>query len=283
MYVNANLEIQKRLEDLYGLPFEVKGDIHSKDPWFCVRPYNSDEDLFCVVLKIKNRLRIVIEVTPEKYAAFSISDMAVASDSQKKRFVDYARIFESLKAKIDFLVNDSVCDPCSPETWPEKWNKYKMRITRSPVISENDVFDEVVIVTEWAAIVTGMFLSLLNVVDAAEEGRLEGQLSRIDVNRYERNPVNRELCLAVNGYICKICGFDFEKVYGKIGHHFIHVHHIVPVSKIGIAYEIDPINDLIPVCPNCHAMLHRSDPPYSPEKLKSIISELKDRNNDRVL
>lgn len=279
MDVNANLEIQKRLEDLYGLPFEVKGDIHCKDPWLCIRPYNPDENLFSVVLKIRNRLRIVIEITPEKYAAFSINDMAAASDEQKKCFVDYARNLESLKAKVEFWVNDSVCNPYTPESWPEKWDKYRMRITRTPIVSEDGFSNAVDIMTEWASIVTGMFLSLLDVVDIGENGRPEGQLSRIEVNRYERNPVNRELCLAANGYRCKICGFDFEKVYGKIGYHYIHVHHIVPVSKIGTAYEIDPVNDLIPVCPNCHAMLHRSDPPYSPEKLKSIIAELKNCNN----
>ena len=51
---------------------------------------------------------------------------------------------------------------------------------------------------------------------------------------------------------------DFETKYGKIGRDFIHVHHIDFISsKGGNKHKVDPISDLIPVCPNCHAMLHR--------------------------
>jgi len=64
---------------------------------------------------------------------------------------------------------------------------------------------------------------------------------------------------------------NFASVYGGVGDGFIHVHHIVPVSVIGTGYIINPIDDLVPVCPNCHAMLHRKDPPYSVEEMKLII------------
>lgn len=59
-----------------------------------------------------------------------------------------------------------------------------------------------------------------------------------------------------------------SKIYGEIGNGFIHVHHLVPLSAIKENYHLDPINDLIPVCPNCHAMLHRQNPPLTPEELK---------------
>ena len=85
----------------------------------------------------------------------------------------------------------------------------------------------------------------------------EGAKLRITVNRYERSRTARTKCVAKHGYACKVCGIDFSKVYGEIGKNYIHVHHIVPISKIGKDYHVDPINDLIPVCPNCHAMLHR--------------------------
>ncbi|MGA9069080.1 MAG: hypothetical protein WB424_02425 [Terracidiphilus sp.] len=41
----------------------------------------------------------------------------------------------------------------------------------------------------------------------------------------------------------------------------------------GNARKINPINDLRPVCPNCHEMLHRSDPPYTIDQLKKIIAD----------
>lgn len=61
-----------------------------------------------------------------------------------------------------------------------------------------------------------------------------------------------------------------KKVYGEIGRGFIHVHHKVPLSSIGKEYELDPIKDLVPVCPNCHAMLHRKEPPYDVNDLKEL-------------
>ena len=265
-----------RLEDLYDIPFDVDGGYIYKDPWFHIKPHNNEESLFNIDMKFKNQLRLIIEITPEKYAAFSINDMASSTQMQKNRFAEYAKRLGALKAKTEFSVNDSICNPEEPDTWPEKWKNYRMRISRSPIVSEDEPFDEANIASEWAGIVTGMFLSLLNVIQDEDAKYLEGGLSRVEVNKYERNPVNRELCLATNGYICKICGFDFEKKYGRIGHHFIHVHHIVPVSETDTAYEIDPVKELIPVCPNCHAMLHQSDPPYLPEELKKIIAEVDD-------
>lgn len=102
----------------------------------------------------------------------------------------------------------------------------------------------------------------------------EGAKKEIIVNRYERNREAREKCIAAHGCKCAVCGIDFEKVYGEMGRGFIHVHHIVPLSSIGKEYELNPVRDLVPVCPNCHAMLHRKDPPYKIEELKTIMSEL---------
>jgi len=74
-----------------------------------------------------------------------------------------------------------------------------------------------------------------------------------------------------HGCACTICGFSFGKHFGKIGEGFIHVHHLIPLAKIGNEYQVDPIKDLIPVCPNCHTMLHRRDPPYTIEELQNKI------------
>lgn len=84
----------------------------------------------------------------------------------------------------------------------------------------------------------------------------EGAKMSIVVNRYERDRRGRELCIKAYGCRCAVCNLDFEEVYGEIGRGFIHVHHVVPISEIGEEYRLDPENDLVPVCPNCHAMLH---------------------------
>ena len=96
----------------------------------------------------------------------------------------------------------------------------------------------------------------------------EGATRQVSINRYERNPIARQKCIEHYGCHCSICDFDFEKIYGERGQGFIHVHHLKPLSDIGAEYQIDPIADLRPVCPNCHAMIHRGGVMFSVEELR---------------
>jgi 5-methylcytosine-specific restriction enzyme A len=109
----------------------------------------------------------------------------------------------------------------------------------------------------------------------------EGLKKTIVVNKYERSSMARGRCIDFHGCICKVCGFDFEKVYGEVGRGFIHVHHISPLHSIGSEYKVNFQTDLIPVCPNCHAMLHRGiDGEYlTIEQLASITSDGKDADS----
>ncbi|MEF9961711.1 MAG: HNH endonuclease [Erysipelotrichaceae bacterium] len=110
--------------------------------------------------------------------------------------------------------------------------------------------------------------------DSAETSNcIEGAKTTIEVNKYERSSIARQKCIDINGCFCHICGIDFQKVYGEIGKDFIHVHHKIPLNRINNEYKVDPINDLIPVCPNCHAMLHRkiNNKYYSVDELKNIF------------
>ena len=88
-----------------------------------------------------------------------------------------------------------------------------------------------------------------------------GAKRRVTVNAYERDPEARRACIAHHGTRCKVCGFDFERVYGDLGSGFVHVHHLRPLALTASEYQLNPLTDLVPVCPNCHAMLHRTSPP----------------------
>lgn len=105
----------------------------------------------------------------------------------------------------------------------------------------------------------------------ADTTYFEGASKRVTVNAYERNAEARQKCIEHHGATCKVCDFNFEYVYGPVGKGYIHVHHVVPLSQIGEQYKVDPINDLVPVCPNCHAMLHRQSPPLDPEVLRKKV------------
>ena len=99
----------------------------------------------------------------------------------------------------------------------------------------------------------------------------EGASQQITVNTYERNAKARSTCIKYYGTKCIVCGLNFQEKYGEIGKDYIHVHHTRPLGEIGAEYMVDPINDLCPVCPNCHAMLHRRKPPFSIDELRSIM------------
>lgn len=100
----------------------------------------------------------------------------------------------------------------------------------------------------------------------------EGAKQTVQVNRYERNPEARAKCIEFHKARCKVCEMSFDETYGMFAKDFIHVHHIKPLSEINEEYEVDPINDLIPVCPNCHAMLHRQENgiPMTVDRLKLL-------------
>jgi 5-methylcytosine-specific restriction protein A len=102
----------------------------------------------------------------------------------------------------------------------------------------------------------------------------EGAVRRIAVNAYERDPRARAECLRSHGTKCKVCDLSFEERYGPIGKDFIHVHHLKPLSTLRQASHLDPVKDLVPVCPNCHAMLHTSEPPLSVEELKEVLAKV---------
>jgi len=99
----------------------------------------------------------------------------------------------------------------------------------------------------------------------------EGHVQRIIVNRYERDPEARRACIRAHGTSCCVCGFSFGSIYGPVAEGYTHVHHLHPLSEIGGEYVVDPIEDLRPVCPNCHAVLHRSIPPYSIEEVQAFL------------
>ena len=99
----------------------------------------------------------------------------------------------------------------------------------------------------------------------------EGSTKNISVNVYERNPEARKKCIDHYGTKCFICGFDFTEKYDKVKVGYIHVHHLKQLAIIKKEYKIDPIKDLIPVCPNCHAVIHLNEPMFNIEEMKKML------------
>jgi 5-methylcytosine-specific restriction protein A len=108
---------------------------------------------------------------------------------------------------------------------------------------------------------------------AADKRLPAGSVRRITVNAYERNSGAREKCVEYYKARCSACGLDFGERFGKDFAGLIHVHHVTPLSKVGIRYKVNPIKDLLPVCPNCHAMLHWGGQTRTVAWLRKLIQE----------
>ncbi|WP_218013519.1 EVE domain-containing protein [Priestia aryabhattai] len=109
-----------------------------------------------------------------------------------------------------------------------------------------------------------------------EEGNgIEGIKKSYYVNKYERDPKNRKKAIEMHGLNCYVCGFNFEEVYGEHGRDFIEIHHIKPLSSLKEAVAINPKTDLVPLCANCHRMIHRrKNEVLTVEQLKALTKKL---------
>lgn len=117
--------------------------------------------------------------------------------------------------------------------------------------------------------------------EKAEMRYLENASSTKYVTIGSRSRNAREDCIAHHGCRCHVseCGFDFEETYGEVGKGYTHVHHLKELALIDGEYLVDPIEDLRPVCANCHAMLHKKTPAYTIEELQEIIKTLRENEN----
>ncbi|SFR57421.1 putative restriction endonuclease [Marinobacter daqiaonensis] len=103
--------------------------------------------------------------------------------------------------------------------------------------------------------------------------REEGGKKQVYSTRYERDKKLRDAAIQIHGDSCKACGFNFGEAYGQHGQGFIHVHHVVPVSEYNGKKQVDPSMDLVPLCANCHAMVHRRpNQTLSMDELKALLS-----------
>lgn len=91
----------------------------------------------------------------------------------------------------------------------------------------------------------------------------EGELKALHIAKHERNPALRKACIEYfrskegGRVVCSACGLVFGEMYGEIGDGYIEVHHLSPISQIEGVHTVDPKVDLVPLCANCHAMIHR--------------------------
>lgn len=214
---------------------------------------------------------------PDTYAGHLIRTMGSASAMDKQHFSRIVDAFTILDNRISMRINDAVVrDPAALPEAP--WTRFELTSLRMIAATELEANEVMASSVQVASSCLAAVLALLPLEEHSasvalfEGGLPEGAKIRVEVNKYERSPVNRAACIAIHGAKCYVCGFEFHVKYGAIGYGFIEVHHRIPVSRMGAAYVVDPASDLIPLCSNCHSMVHRHDPPMEVEALRNLLA-----------
>ena len=263
MIMTISKIIKRRLEESFHVDVEVKDK--GKDR-YVLSFEQSHESWFVTEVEVHGDLRLIITVSLQKYAAPLME--AIAKSSQSKREV-FCSLWEKFGQKyISVKINET---PYQQEQFinddSSTWKKISIRFNKAPYYDEETESREDVICDH----IIDIYTMVLSLVDYTILGYEEGKEQVVTTTKHERNINNRRLCTALKGYKCIVCGFDFEKVYGPIGRNFIEVHHATPVSQMEEGHIVDPIKELFPLCANCHAMIHRKNPPYTIEELKGML------------
>jgi 5-methylcytosine-specific restriction protein A len=152
----------------------------------------------------------------------------------------------------------------------EDWNEINFVLAKSYFSEESEFASLSSVILDFMCIVLFLIIEDTEWTADAEVGQTEGAVYSEVVKKYERSRYNRALCLKYYGFMCRGCGDQLAEKYGPIGTDVIHVHHTVPVSAMGGSYQLNPIKDLIPLCPNCHNIVHKKSPPMEIAELNSL-------------
>lgn len=275
------IEIKRRLEEVFQLPFKVE---KRSDTYFESGPYFDGGFLFRLSVVFSTEVRFTIKFQPEAFGLTALKTMSSSSDEQRIICCSYLGMLETRLCTLSLLLDGKIVSCNSPLNWPNKWREFSLTVTKKLMVPVSDKSHEEIafpyLVTCMAAVLSLFPTEEVDLPVPAElkvlgDPELEGNGYQTTLNRYERSTVNRALCIYTQGCRCTVCGLSFEEKYGRLGKNYIQVHHVVPVSQLGPDYKINPEKDLVPVCPNCHAMLHKVNPPMSVEELKTIVESRK--------
>lgn len=276
--------IRKAIVNRFGIDVDVSGSIKTEGLLVSIYPAHVNRShSFKVSITVGWRT-LEAKFVPGNFANELISAMESADRSRKSTFTAFSRILINKGAELVLAFDGVQMDPTNFDLWPKTWGMVGLSMRKTGEVFEKSTGYDYSAIVPWAVGFFGLVFSLLPLVSlnhnasavmmfSDETGAYEGNQLISTSKRYERSPLNRALCIEVHGVKCKICGFDFANMYGELGDDFIHIHHIVPLSEMQGNYRVNPYTDLIPVCPNCHSMLHRRVPTLMPDDLRNIIKE----------
>lgn len=262
-----------------GLACEVEEGVDPLgDPWYLLRPAGAPADHAFAVRATMRWRRIVVVFEPGKFAGDLLAAMGDADSTGRAAFQSVLAECSDRGADIDFRVNDEPCDPQAEETWSARWSRVMLSLQSRIDPEVRDAGKPSTDALNWSRLFVAALLALLPVESAeAEEqpptiGYAEGGATTSQSTRYERDRRNRTAAIAIWGSKCRACGLEFGDRYGDAAKGFIEVHHTTPVSVLEPGTVINPARDLVPLCPNCHAVAHRREPPFTVDEIRTMLA-----------
>jgi 5-methylcytosine-specific restriction protein A len=219
---------------------------------------------------------IEVNFAPATYGQQVLSAMALADQEKRGVFHTFIEAAINAGAEVTFQINGHNTGTAETDVWPTDWRSLTFGFSKGPMTIDHSSPEVVqAFALAWASRMLGSVLALmpLEAIEQPTGGEAEGGGYQTLITRYERSTLNRQACMDFHGRTCKVCSFDFEKVYGLIGEGYIEVHHVESLARLAPGTILNPAIDLVPLCSNCHSMAHQRRPvPYTVDELKALVA-----------
>jgi 5-methylcytosine-specific restriction protein A len=215
-------------------------------------------------------------LVPGNFAGATVRAMGEAAEPAKLLFTSYALGLKQAGVLVGMKVNDRTTDPASSGSWPDLWSSFEVTLRKTALVFDLHNDTELIPVADLLVTpLVGMAMALIGTENIeAFEGETEGAAVQYLATRYERKKINRDACIRIHGSSCAGCGFSFGNSYGELADGYIEVHHIESLAASGEVL-INPATDLVPLCSNCHSVVHRVRPPLAIADLKAMVARMR--------
>lgn len=218
--------------------------------------------------------KIAVKEAPviEKVSQASVESVNNAPKKVKKTISDFDSLFESIMMPEPEIVKESPVAAVSEEK--EVIKSVKAPIEASEISNKEQIKADAIVLTDNVSDLKSSLSSSLNTTVADETLKSVAPINEQEPVRTiseMTKQAKKEACIDYYGAVCDLCGFDFGYTYGDAFEKMIEVHNVKVDSEEEIFEDTDPIQDLIPICHNCHHVIHSKRPAYTIEEMRKMI------------
>ena len=124
------LKLKQDLENYFSMPFEIQPVFKDGEVHYVCSPYNEDQMYFSVEVYIHNKIRLVIEIYPQKHGGYILNEMAHAPEEKQSTFFSYKQMLVDKGLKSCYSVNKS---DLLENKWPITWRTFDFKMTKIPI------------------------------------------------------------------------------------------------------------------------------------------------------